>query len=76
VYFGTGTNVSEELSVAVFQVHPKMAAHNINSILLELRDILKNRGKLAVIEEDVYRTVLQKAGWTLPTLFLYIHLFF
>jgi hypothetical protein len=48
---------------------------NINSIFLELRDILKNRGLTLMIESDVYKNVLQRPGCALPRLFLYIYLF-
>jgi hypothetical protein len=53
----------------MWQVH----AQNINNIFLELRDIFKNRTATAVIEQDVYKTVLQRAGWALPGPFSYIY---
>jgi hypothetical protein len=33
---------------------------------VKLRDIFKNHGATAMIEYDVYKTVLQRAGWALP----------
>jgi hypothetical protein len=30
---------------------------------------------IAVIEEDIYRTVLQRAGWAFPRSFLYLQFF-
>jgi hypothetical protein len=38
--------------------------------------MFKNRGVTAMIEQVVYKIVLQRAGWALPRPFLYIHLFF
>jgi hypothetical protein len=40
-------------------------------IIISLRDILKKRGRTAMIE-CVYKNVIQKAGWALPRPFLYI----
>jgi hypothetical protein len=34
--------------------------------------MFKNRGMTAMIELDVYKNVLQRAGWALPRPFLYI----
>jgi hypothetical protein len=37
---------------------------------------IKNRGETAVIEYDIYKNVLQRAGWALPTpFFLYLQFF-
>jgi hypothetical protein len=32
---------------------------------------IKNRGETAVIEKDVYKNVLQTAGWALPRPFFF-----
>jgi hypothetical protein len=45
-------------------------------LIVSVRDIFKNRGATSVLEEDVYKTVLQRAGWALPMPFFYINLFF
>jgi hypothetical protein len=37
---------------------------------------IKNRGETAVIEKDVYKDVLQRAGWALPRTFFCIYNFF
>jgi hypothetical protein len=48
---------------------------NISSILVELRNIFRNRGATAMIEYDVYKNVLQRVGWELSRPFLYILVF-
>jgi hypothetical protein len=36
---------------------------------------VKNRRASTVIEKEVYKTVLQRAGWALPRPFLYLQFF-
>jgi hypothetical protein len=38
--------------------------------------MLKNRGVTSVIEYNVYKNVLQRAGWALIRPFLYTYVFF
>jgi hypothetical protein len=43
-------------------------------ILLQLRDILKNRGVTSIIKYYVYKSALQRTGCAFSRYFLYIHL--
>jgi hypothetical protein len=36
------------------------------NLFLELRDIFRNRGVTAMIEQNIYKNVLQRDGWALP----------
>jgi hypothetical protein len=43
---------------------------------IEVKIYLKNHGEIAVIEQDVYKNVLQRAGWALPRPLFYWQLYF
>jgi hypothetical protein len=38
---------------------------------VKLREMFKNRGVTAMIKQDVYKNVPQRAGWALSRSFLY-----